>query len=100
MVILILELLLNSQCTFIVLTCYFISAEQVQKLGSVGRSIDVMHFNNYHELRLAISCMFALEGQLDDPWSSEWKLVYVDYENDVLLVGDDPWEYAPFDLAN
>ncbi|KAL6345354.1 hypothetical protein AAG906_015837 [Vitis piasezkii] len=21
-----------------------------------------------------------------------WKLVYVDHENDVLLVGDDPWE--------
>lgn len=101
MLILILELLLNSQCSFIVLTCYFISsAEQVQKLGSVERSIDVMRFNNYHELRLAISSMFALEGQLDDPRSSEWKLVYVDYENDVLLVGDDPWEYAPFDLAN
>ncbi|XP_074558801.1 auxin response factor 11 [Curcuma longa] len=65
---------------------------KVQKLGSVGRSIDVMRFNNYHELRLAISFMFGLEGQLDDPRSSEWKLVYVDYENDVLLVGDDPWE--------
>ncbi|KAJ8500377.1 hypothetical protein OPV22_010929 [Ensete ventricosum] len=23
---------------------------------------------------------------------SEWKLVYVDHENDILLVGDDPWE--------
>jgi auxin response factor len=23
---------------------------------------------------------------------SRWKLVYVDYESDVLLVGDDPWE--------
>ncbi|KAG6536196.1 hypothetical protein ZIOFF_001245 [Zingiber officinale] len=73
---------------------------KVQKLGSVGRSIDVMRFNNYRELRLAISCMFGLEGQLDDPWSSEWKLVYVDYENDVLLVGDDPWEYALFNLAS
>lgn len=36
--------------------------------------------------------MFGLDGQLDDPRGSEWKLVYVDYENDVLLVGDDPWE--------
>ncbi|KAJ8472186.1 hypothetical protein OPV22_026529 [Ensete ventricosum] len=23
---------------------------------------------------------------------TEWKLVYVDHENDILLVGDDPWE--------
>nr|QCI44199.1 ARF5 [Lilium hybrid cultivar] len=65
---------------------------KVQKLGSVGRSIDVTRFTNYYELTCAISCMFGLEGQLDDPLSSEWKLVYVDYENDVLLVGDDPWE--------
>lgn len=36
--------------------------------------------------------MFGLEGLLNDPRGSEWKLVYVDYENDVLLVGDDPWE--------
>ncbi|KAJ8498702.1 hypothetical protein OPV22_009254 [Ensete ventricosum] len=34
----------------------------------------------------------AREGQLDDPRGSEWKLVYVDHENDVLLVGDDPWD--------
>ncbi|RWW39893.1 hypothetical protein BHE74_00054735 [Ensete ventricosum] len=62
--------------------------EQVQKLGSVGRSIDVTRFSNYHELISAVACMFGLEGQLDDdPRGSEWKLVYVDYESDVLLVG-------------
>ncbi|KAJ0966952.1 hypothetical protein J5N97_023869 [Dioscorea zingiberensis] len=65
---------------------------KVQKLGSVGRSVDVTRFRNYQELKSAIACMFGLEGQLDDPISSEWKLVYVDYENDILLVGDDPWE--------
>lgn len=64
----------------------------MQKLGSVGRSIDVTRFNNYDELRCALACMFGLPGQLDDPRGSAWKLVYVDYENDVLLVGDDPWE--------
>ena len=58
----------------------------------MGRSVDVTRFRNYQELKSAIACMFGLEGQLDDPISSEWKLVYVDYENDVLLVGDDPWE--------
>ncbi|XP_065036860.1 auxin response factor 11-like [Musa acuminata AAA Group] len=65
---------------------------KVQKVGSVGRSIDVTRFSNYYELRSAVACMFGLEGQLDDPRGLEWKLVYIDYENDVLLVGDDPWE--------
>ncbi|KAJ6840462.1 auxin response factor 11 [Iris pallida] len=65
---------------------------KVQKVGSVGRSIDVTRFKNYRELVSAIASMFGLEGQLDDSRGSEWKLVYVDYENDVLLVGDDPWE--------
>ncbi|AQK46979.1 auxin response factor 11 isoform X2 [Zea mays] len=65
---------------------------KVQKLGSVGRCIDVTRFRDYHELRSAIACMFGLQGKLEHPGSSDWKLVYVDYENDVLLVGDDPWE--------
>ncbi|KAL6995810.1 hypothetical protein U1Q18_005945 [Sarracenia purpurea var. burkii] len=64
---------------------------KIQKAGSVGRSIDVSSFKNYDELRSAIECMFGLEGLLSDR-SSGWKLVYVDFENDVLLVGDDPWE--------
>ncbi|KAM5565075.1 auxin response factor 5 [Rosa sericea] len=65
---------------------------KVQKAGSVGRSIDVTSYTNYEELCSAIECMFGLEGLLNDPRGSGWKLVYVDYENDVLLVGDDPWE--------
>ncbi|KAE8057220.1 hypothetical protein FH972_013927 [Carpinus fangiana] len=65
---------------------------KVQKKGSVGRSIDVTGFKNYDELCYAIECMFGLEGLLNDPRGSGWKLVYVDFENDVLLVGDDPWE--------
>uniref|UniRef100_A0A7N0R9R5 Auxin response factor n=1 Tax=Kalanchoe fedtschenkoi TaxID=63787 RepID=A0A7N0R9R5_KALFE len=65
---------------------------KVQKTGSVGRSIDVTSFRNYEELRSAIERMFGLEGLLKDSRGSAWKLVYVDYEKDVLLVGDDPWE--------
>ncbi|VFQ81917.1 unnamed protein product [Cuscuta campestris] len=66
---------------------------KIQKAGSVGRSIDVSSFHNYYELRLEIERMFGLEGLLNDSKGpSDWKLVYVDYENDVLLVGDDPWE--------
>ncbi|XP_059636438.1 auxin response factor 5 isoform X2 [Cornus florida] len=65
---------------------------KIQKAGSVGRSIDVSRFKDYDELRSAIECMFGLEGLLNDPRGSGWKLVYVDFENDILLVGDDPWE--------
>ncbi|KAL6511841.1 hypothetical protein OROGR_021438 [Orobanche gracilis] len=64
---------------------------KIQKAGSVGRSIDVSSFRNYDELCHEIERMFGLKGFLND-MSSGWKLVYVDFENDVLLVGDDPWE--------
>ncbi|XP_020415395.1 auxin response factor 6-like [Prunus persica] len=36
--------------------------------------------------------MFGLEGQLEDPQRSGWQLVFGDRENDVLLLGDDPWQ--------
>lgn len=67
-------------------------AIQVHKLGSVGRSIDVQKFQNYSELRVELARLFNLEGLLDDPQRSGWQLVFVDNENDTLLVGDDPWE--------
>uniref|UniRef100_A0A804IAE3 Auxin response factor n=1 Tax=Musa acuminata subsp. malaccensis TaxID=214687 RepID=A0A804IAE3_MUSAM len=65
---------------------------KVQKRGSVGRCIDVTRYKGYDELRHDLACMFGIEGQLEDSHRTEWKLVYVDHENDVLLVGDDPWE--------
>ncbi|KAJ8750838.1 hypothetical protein K2173_016019 [Erythroxylum novogranatense] len=65
---------------------------KVQKRGSVGRSIDVTRYKGYDELRHDLARMFGIEGQLEDPQSSDWKLVFVDHENDILLVGDDPWE--------
>ncbi|KAG0504354.1 hypothetical protein KC19_6G026900 [Ceratodon purpureus] len=65
---------------------------KVHKLGSVGRSIDVQKFQNYSELRAELARLFNLEGLLDDPQRSGWQLVFVDNENDTLLVGDDPWE--------
>lgn len=65
---------------------------KVQKRGSVGRSIDVTRCKGYDELRHDLARMFGIEGQLEEPQSSDWKLVYVDPENDILLVGDDPWD--------
>ncbi|CAJ2649996.1 unnamed protein product [Trifolium pratense] len=65
---------------------------KVQKRGSVGRCIDVTRYKGYDELRYDLARMFGIEGQLEDPQRTDWKLVYVDHENDILLVGDDPWE--------
>ncbi|KAJ9538679.1 hypothetical protein OSB04_031412 [Centaurea solstitialis] len=65
---------------------------KVQKRGSVGRTIDVTRYMGYEELRHDLARMFGIEGQLEDAQRTDWKLVYVDHENDILLVGDDPWE--------
>ncbi|XWS12316.1 hypothetical protein CRYUN_Cryun37aG0079300 [Craigia yunnanensis] len=64
---------------------------KVYKSGSFGRSLDISKFGSYNELRSELARMFGLEGQLEDPLRSGWQLVFVDRENDVLLLGDDPW---------
>lgn len=65
---------------------------QVHKLGSVGRSLDVRIFNTYAELRKELAKMFHLDCLMEDPPTSGWQIVFVDNENDTLLLGDDPWE--------
>ncbi|XP_010551627.1 PREDICTED: auxin response factor 8-like isoform X2 [Tarenaya hassleriana] len=65
---------------------------KVYKSGSVGRSLDISRFSSYHELREELGKMFGVEGLLEDPLRSGWQLVFVDKENDILLLGDDPWE--------
>ncbi|KAL2341090.1 hypothetical protein Fmac_009030 [Flemingia macrophylla] len=64
---------------------------KVYKSGSFGRSLDITKFSSYHELRSELARMFGLEGELEDPVRSGWQLVFVDRENDVLLLGDGPW---------
>ncbi|VAI12810.1 unnamed protein product [Triticum turgidum subsp. durum] len=65
---------------------------KVYKSGSPGRSLDITRFSSYYELRSELEHLFGLEGQLEDPVRSGWQLVFVDRENDILLVGDDPWQ--------
>ncbi|XP_076945344.1 auxin response factor 19-like [Bidens hawaiensis] len=65
---------------------------KVHKRGAVGRSIDVSAYSGYEELKQDLARRFGIEGQLEDRQLVGWKLVYVDHESDVLLVGDDPWE--------
>jgi hypothetical protein len=74
----------------------------VYKRGAVGRSIDIARYSGYEELKHDLARMFSIEGQLEDRGRIGWKLVYKDHEDDILLVGDDPWEYVScfFSLAN
>ncbi|XP_039051309.1 auxin response factor 19-like [Hibiscus syriacus] len=65
---------------------------KVYKRGAVGRSIDITRYSGYDELKQDLARRFGIEGQLENQGRIGWKLVYVDHENDVLLVGDDPWE--------
>ncbi|KAL3644251.1 hypothetical protein CASFOL_012183 [Castilleja foliolosa] len=65
---------------------------KVYKRGAVGRSIDIARYSGYDELKQDLARRFGIEGQLEDRQRIGWKLVYVDHENDFLLVGDDPWE--------
>lgn len=65
---------------------------KVYKRGAVGRSIDITRYSGYEELKQDLARRFGIEGQLEDRQRIGWKLVYVDHESDVLLVGDDPWE--------
>ncbi|XAR47977.1 hypothetical protein NMG60_11030637 [Bertholletia excelsa] len=65
---------------------------KVYKRGAVGRSIDITRYSGYEELKQDLARRFGIVGQLEDKHRIGWKLVYVDHENDVLLVGDDPWE--------
>ncbi|MBA0557285.1 hypothetical protein Golob_014362, partial [Gossypium lobatum] len=65
---------------------------KVHKSGSFGRSLDISKFGSYDELRCELARLFGLEGQLEDPQRSGWQLAFVDRENDILLLGDDPWQ--------
>ncbi|XP_030493604.2 auxin response factor 19 [Cannabis sativa] len=65
---------------------------KVYKRGAVGRSIDITRYSGYDELKQDLARRFGIEGQLEDRQRVGWKLVYVDHEKDVLLVGDDPWQ--------
>lgn len=69
---------------------------KVYKSGSVGRSLDISRFSSYNELREELGRMFDIKGLLEDAFRSGWQLVFVDKEDDILLLGDDPWELVLF----
>ncbi|KAL3631755.1 Auxin response factor 2A [Castilleja foliolosa] len=68
------------------------SCTKVQKQGSaLGRSVDLSKFENYDELIAELDYIFEFNGELKAQ-NRNWLVVYTDDEDDMMLVGDDPWE--------
>ncbi|CAH2043921.1 unnamed protein product [Thlaspi arvense] len=68
------------------------SCTKVHKLGiALGRSVDLSKFQNYEELIAELDRLFEFNGELMAP-KKDWLVVYTDDENDMMLVGDDPWQ--------
>ncbi|CAH8387732.1 unnamed protein product [Eruca vesicaria subsp. sativa] len=68
------------------------SCTKVLKQGiALGRSVDLSKFQNYEELVAELDKMFEFNGELMAP-KKDWLIVYTDDENDMMLVGDDPWQ--------
>ncbi|KAK8469696.1 hypothetical protein PHAVU_005G136900 [Phaseolus vulgaris] len=67
------------------------SCTKVHKQGSlVGRAIDLSRLNSYSDLLIELERLFSMEGLLRDP-KKGWRILYTDSENDIMVVGDDPW---------
>ncbi|KAL2989570.1 hypothetical protein AAZX31_11G145300 [Glycine max] len=67
------------------------SCTKVHKQGSlVGRAIDLSRLSGYNDLLSELERLFSMEGLLKDP-DKGWKILYTDSENDIMVVGDDPW---------
>ncbi|KAK4483151.1 hypothetical protein RD792_010331 [Penstemon davidsonii] len=67
------------------------SCTKVHKQGSVvGRAIDLSRLHGYDELMNELERLFGMEGLLRNP-KNGWRILYTDSENDMMVVGDDPW---------
>ncbi|XP_015888765.2 auxin response factor 18 [Ziziphus jujuba] len=63
---------------------------KVQMQGvAVGRAVDLNTLKGYDDLIDELEKMFEIKGELRPP--NKWAIVFTDDENDMMLVGDDPW---------
>ncbi|XP_076910462.1 auxin response factor 4-like [Bidens hawaiensis] len=68
------------------------SCTKVHKQGNkVGRAINLTTMSSYHELINELESLFQMEGVLTNR-DGAWRLLYTDEENDIMVVGDDPWD--------
>ncbi|GER38947.1 auxin response factor [Striga asiatica] len=57
---------------------------------AVGRAVDLTRFDCYEDLLKKFEEMFEIFGELRGS-TKKWQVVYTDFEDDMMMVGDDPW---------
>ncbi|XP_059313489.1 auxin response factor 1 [Lycium ferocissimum] len=57
---------------------------------AVGRAVDLTRLHSYEDLLKKLEEMFEIEGDLRGS-TKKWQVVYTDDEDDMMMVGDDPW---------
>ncbi|XP_028779845.1 auxin response factor 18 isoform X2 [Neltuma alba] len=63
---------------------------KVQMQGvAVGRAVDLTMLNGYDSLIEELEKLFDIKGELRA--QNKWAVTFTDDENDMMLVGDDPW---------
>ncbi|KAI3823245.1 hypothetical protein L1987_04678 [Smallanthus sonchifolius] len=68
------------------------SCIKVHKQGNkVGRATDLSKMSSYHELFSELELLFQMESVLTSR-DGAWRLLYTDEENDMMVVGDVPWD--------
>ncbi|XP_023644042.1 auxin response factor 1 isoform X2 [Capsella rubella] len=67
------------------------SCTKVHMQGSaVGRAVDLTRSECYEDLFKKLEEMFDIKGELIES-TKKWQVVYTDDEDDMMMVGDDPW---------
>lgn len=67
------------------------SCTKVHMVGmAVGRAVDLTRLEGYVDLLGKLEEMFSIHGELLGE-VKKWKVVYTDDEDDMMMVGDDPW---------
>ncbi|CAJ1940451.1 unnamed protein product [Sphenostylis stenocarpa] len=58
---------------------------------AVGRAVDLTRFDGYKDLLRKLEEMFDIKAELCGS-TKNWQVVYTDNEDDMMMVGDDPWD--------
>ncbi|XP_073309824.1 auxin response factor 1-like isoform X3 [Primulina huaijiensis] len=67
------------------------SCTKVHKQGiAVGRAVDLTRLDGYEDLLKKFEEIFEIKGELSGS-AKKWLVVYTDNEDDMMMVGDDPW---------
>jgi auxin response factor len=58
---------------------------------AVGRAVDLTKLSGYSDLCQKLEEMFDIQGELGSTLK-KWRVIFTDDEDDMMLVGDDPWK--------